>query len=324
MARKRLLASLMIFWSLILISVSGCSSAAKPEARVVRIGYAPRFLSGLTVNYLADKGLLDSPEYKVEWKELDTPATLAQAYEAGNMDIGANIGLTTILMMAEKGVPLKLISLDGYSSVGGIYSKKATSVGALKGLKLSVMPKAFQTTFVSVSMLRNDYGLNVDADTNVIYQSSMAAFALLTKGDVDAALLFGPEAIRARSQGYSELFNLNEQWKKDLGGTSMPISGNVVNPKFLNENKAFVEKFIQAHNDAVKRLQQDPEAIRALIVKWLGLSEADIPSALQEVQGTLPGAGVSPQLILEVKKLTKFSIDNGLVKTIPEDLIWSP
>lgn len=316
---------IIVLLVVMIIFLEGCQTAgSQPKPRVVRIGHTPTLISGLPIAYVAQSGLLDDPDYQITWQESDSPPTLAQAFAARDLDIAVNIGLTTIFSMVDQGVPLRLISIDGYSSTGGIYSKKVTSVGELKGLKVSLLPKSQQTTSVTIALLAKYYGLNVEAGNQVMYQPNAANFALLMKGDVDAAQLMANQAVTAKNQGYTEIFNMNEEWKRVMEGDSIPIAGNIVRPEFLSDNGPFVRKFVEAHNNAVQYLQQHPEELRKLAVKLMKLTEADTPGVVEESLAQMKGAGASPQIFAGVNKLLKFSVETGLAKTIPEDMLWNP
>ncbi|MGN1139262.1 MAG: ABC transporter substrate-binding protein, partial [Ruminococcus sp.] len=137
----------------------------------------------------------------------------------------------------------------------------------------------------------------------------------MERGDIDAALVPEPWGATLLSQGAELVLDYDEVF---LEG-KYDVAVVVVRKEFLENNPDLVEKFLDAHNLATERINNDTEASLEIINKELdeatgkSLGESIIKEAFSRI-------GVSTEINKDsISKFATISKEQEFIKEIPED-----
>lgn len=111
-----------------------------------------------------------------------------------------------------------------------------------------------------------------EGDYTLEYKSEAAEVAAVLAADPSAVGLLPQPFVTAALMQNQELkivLDINAEWEKIQGanGSGMVTGVTVVRKAFLEENRAAVEEFLEAHKDSVAAVREDPETGAALAVE---------------------------------------------------------
>lgn len=204
---------------------------------------------------------------EVKFHELTTGPEQTQALAAGELDFLHALGGTSAIIAASNGVDLKITNIYSRSPKGFMLITKSgiTSPEELKGKKVAG-PKG--TILHQLLLAYLDKGdLKVD-DIEFINMGLPEAMAALESGNVDAALLAGPVALKAIKGGATVVTNGE--------GLVQGLVVTAVSGKFLKENPELVSRFLKVNEEAVKFIGDEFETTLKITGEDTGLSREEV------------------------------------------------
>lgn len=238
---------------------------------------------------------------KVKFHELTTGPEQTNALAAGELDFLHALGGTSAIIAASNGIDLKITNVYSRSPKGFmILSKKddITTPESLKGKKIGG-PKGTILHQVLVGYLGK--GNLKEDDVQFINMGLPEAFAAMESGNIDAALLAGPVALKAINNGAKVVTNGE--------GLTQGLVVTAVSGKFLEKNPDIVKKFVKVNEEAVKYIDKNFEDMLKIVSEDVGLTK-------EEVLKLYPLYDFNPKIkeadIKDLEETQEFLIKNGM------------
>lgn len=238
---------------------------------------------------------------KVKFHELTTGPEQTNALAAGELDFLHALGGTSAIIAASNGIDLKITNVYSRSPKGFmILSKKddITTPESLKGKKIGG-PKGTILHQVLVGYLGK--GNLKEDDVQFINMGLPEAFAAMESGNIDAALLAGPVALKAINNGAKVVTNGE--------GLTQGLVVTAVSGKFLEKNPDIVKRFVKVNEEAVKYIDKNFEDMLKIVSEDVGLTK-------EEVLKLYPLYDFNPKIkeadIKDLEETQEFLIKNGM------------
>ena len=298
-----MLKKIMALMSMVLVLLLGaCGKEKKVEN--INLTYVK---SPLNIPSILEKNLkmfdkeFEKDGIKINFYELTTGPEQTNALAAGELDFLHALGGTSAIIAASNGVDLKITNIYSRSPKGFMLISKSADIKEPKDLvgKKVAGPKGTILHQLLLTYLGKG-NLKVD-DIEFINMGLPEAMAALESGNVDAALLAGPVALKAIKNGAS-VVTTGE-------GLVEGIVVTAVSGKFLKENPQLVDRFLKVNEEAVKFIKDDFETTLKITAEDTGLSK-------EEVMELYPlydfDTEIKPSDIEDLVKTQDFLIENGL------------
>ena len=277
----------------VMLLVAGCGKEKTTVPKEINITYVK---APLNIPSILEKNRdmfgkeFSKDGISVKFHELTTGPEQTQALAAGELDFLHALGGTSAIIAASNGVDLKITNIYSRSPKGFMLISKSADIKEPKDLvgKKVAGPKGTILHQLLLTYLGKG-NLKVD-DIEFINMGLPEAMAALESGNVDAALLAGPVALKAIKNGAS-VVTTGE-------GLVEGIVVTAVSGKFLKENE-----------EAVKFIKDDFETTLKITAEDTGLSK-------EEVMELYPlydfDTEIKPSDIEDLVKTQDFLIENGL------------
>ena len=219
-------------------------------------------------NVIEDEFSKNGKEIEVKYAELTSGADQTQALASGDVDILYAVGGTSIVLAAANGADIKILNMYSrspeafclYSSDGSI-----TSPEDLRG-KTVAGPVGTNLHQLLVAYL-DQAGMTIE-DINYVNMSIPDAKAALDGGSIDAALIAGPTAYKAKEQGYNLVTNGK--------GLTDAVIAVAVREDFYNKYKAELEVFMDAQAGIIEYMSENHDETMEIVTAELDLDKAAV------------------------------------------------
>ncbi|WP_277961283.1 ABC transporter substrate-binding protein [Pseudomonas sp. RIT-To-2] len=255
-------------------------------------------------------GVLDNLPYTLEWKQFTAGSPVAEALNAGSLDLGL-LGDAPPLFLGALGAPIKVIAvtqqnLDGVAIVVGKHSP-IKRIADIRGKRVAIWKGSWSQQLLFTAL--DKAGVPRDS-VDVRYLSALDASHALDGGSVDVIATWEPYVTQQERQGGRVIASAK--------GLIPAQSFVVANNRSLDDKRAAISDFLQrlkkarewtvtdpAHNDAyadawAARTRADREIARA----WFGRAKTDV-------------GPVTPQSIADAQTTIDFFSGLGLIKSYP-------
>jgi ABC-type nitrate/sulfonate/bicarbonate transport system substrate-binding protein len=197
----------------------------------------------------------------------------------------------------------------------------AHSLQDLKGKKIALLPPV-SGQYQDFNLLVAKMGMSLKNDFKPVTGPPPAIEAFLKRGEVDAAIIFEPNATKVDlGGGYRPIFKLTDQWKS-ITGEPLYMLGISANRAWLKGHEKEARCVVTAVHEATKMLANDPTVYKEL-KDVLGVTD---DAQLKEYAKNL-GAIYTPQTADEAKAAIQNQLQEaqklGLISTVP-DPIFTP
>lgn len=180
------------------LSMLGCDNAQYPPLKIgtnVWPGYEPLYLA-------RELGYLDREQGQLV--ELLSASEVIRAYRNGALDVAA-LTLDELLLLREGGIAAQVLLITDTSyGADAIIARTATTVAALKGLRIGVETNALGAYMLSRALGRG--GLTT-SDVEIVSLEANQHEEAFLRGRVDAVVTFEPVRSRLLESGGVEVFN---------------------------------------------------------------------------------------------------------------------
>jgi NitT/TauT family transport system substrate-binding protein len=224
----------------------------------------PIFIA-IAQGYMAEQGVT------LDFVAASSTAAGMQQLAAGSADIGSG-GLTDPLRAIDKGAPIALLRVETQVPPYSLWARPAIkSVADLRGKLISVGgAKDITRIYLERTLIPN--GVSPGQYDMIFAGTTVARFAALSSGAVDAAILVPPASFKARSAGLSLVADVAD-YVRDL-----PFTGYAANTNWARTHKAQLSSFLIATSRGVEWFYKDENRAGAIdiLVKESGLSREDV------------------------------------------------
>lgn len=312
--------SLRLCMSTILVVVvilSGCNTGSTPakvdsnqsatkEDNTLKVGSLPIYdmLPWAVGN---KEGLFEKAGVKVEMVPFRSAAELNTALQAGQLDVGGEI-ITAILMNKDK-EQVKIVRVatgtaPNAQPLFGIVAGKGTGLtkpADLKGKDIAVSRNTV-IDYVTDRMLKKS-GVDSKDVNKVTIPQIPVRLEMLQNGQLAAATLAEPLLTQAIKQGSALIV--------DDSASKAGISATLVTVKTVKEKPNTLKKALAAYEQAVDKINANPEQYRALLVDL-----ASVPDAIKDTFALpkFPKASVPSKEA--IKDINDWMIEQDMIKEV--------
>jgi NitT/TauT family transport system substrate-binding protein len=169
------------------------------------------------------------------------------------------------------------------------------------------------------NLLVAEMGMNLEEDFEVITGPPPGVEAFLKRGEVDAAILFEPNATRLMLEGgFRPVFSLTEQWES-LTGDPLYMLGISANSNWLPGNEEAADCVVSAVRQATDMLANDPSVYEGM-EDVLGATSSEHLDQLAENLAKI----YTPQTADEAEEAIRAQLEKaaefGIVSEVPEQI----
>jgi taurine transport system substrate-binding protein len=219
------------------------------------------------------------PDYRIEWKQFDSGASINTAFVAGAIDIAA-IGSSPVArgLSAPLNIPYKVAwILDVAGDNEALVARNGSGIGSIKDL----VGKKVATSFSSTA----HYSLLAALDRAGVQASSLKLvdlepqdiLAAWTRGDIDAAYTWLPTLAELKKTG-SVLVS-----SRELATAGKPtLDLGVVSTAFASAHPDAVDAWRTAEARALDLLAADRPTAAAAVARQLSISPAEATDQLSQ------------------------------------------
>lgn len=247
----------------------------KPEK--LRIAYSA--LSAMqSIPWIAyDAGLFEKYGLNVELTNASSSVAL-QAILSGDMPLAESPQVGSLQANLNGADTIIIANILEKSMYSLIVNKSIKTSKDLKGKRLGITSPGGTPDALTRKVLKL-YGLNPDKDVTLVQLQDMGLLlAAMVGGSIDGACLSVPHNVKAKTQGFYELLDLNTLKDPIIGGAM------VTSRKYLNEHRDIIKRFMMAYVEGIHRYLTDPEFSINVIKKWTRSDNtADIKTAHEEM-----------------------------------------
>jgi NitT/TauT family transport system substrate-binding protein len=257
------------------LALSGCGGAgpAKDSPSAITIGLIPVADAG---GYFAakDQGFFGKHNIEVKEESIAGGSALLPALESNSMQIGFS-NITSVLQAADSGLDVTCLTgtvKRNDDTTMLIARKNADKIKSAKDLEGKLV--AVSTIGNVNDMLAKNWVDSMGGDSTKV-KFVATGFpdmpAALENGTVDAAVVFEPSTTVARNSGITEV--PGKTVLDVLDNPTAAFSCWVVTKTWLDGHETEAKAFVAALKDADTYLSEDPERLRALLVKDMKVKE---------------------------------------------------
>jgi ABC-type nitrate/sulfonate/bicarbonate transport system substrate-binding protein len=222
--------------------------------------------------------------------------------------------------MYEQGVKMSVFGA-GVGTLGAVIVGKSSaisSIAELKGKKVGGIPGGTTTQDINAS-IRKVHGFDVFKDTQFVQGTAPPDVAnLLTKGDVDAVLIWEPTTTQLTQAGTGAILTSQQQlWEEASGSKETQVHVvYLTTPEIAKEHPDLLADINSAQRQVSELWKtKDPKLVKAF-VEVTQLPEAVVQEALGR---TTPLSGLRDETVSTILQQLQFNRQHG---TILQSDVW--
>lgn len=255
-------------------------------------------------------GVLDHLPYTLEWKQFTAGSPVAEALNAGSLDLGL-LGDAPPLFLGALGAPIKVIAVtrQNLAGVAIVVAKNSPikTVADIRGKRVAIWKGSWSQQLLFTAL--DKAGVPRDA-VQIRYLSALDAAHALDGGAVDAVATWEPYVTQQERQGGRVIATAE--------GLIPAQSFVVANNQSLADKRAAISDFLQRLKKAREWTATDPAHNEAYADAWAERTRADRDIARAWFARAQTDVGpVSPQNITDAQTTIDFFSGLGLIKTYP-------
>jgi NitT/TauT family transport system substrate-binding protein len=260
-------------------------------------------------------GVLNDLPYTLEWKQFTAGSPVAEALNAGSLDVGL-LGDAPVLFLGALGAPIKVVgvSRQNLAGVAIVVGKDSTikSVADLKGKRVAIWKGSWSQQLMLTAL--DQAGIARDA-VEYRYLSALDASHALDGGSVDAIATWDPYVIQQERQGSRVIITAQNL---------IPAQSFIVaSDRSIKGKRELISDFIQRLQKARAWSVANKQNTDTYANAWAVLSKADPEVARRWFERSatvvLP---ITPQVISQAQQTIDFFNDAGLTKTYPAGTVF--
>ncbi len=255
-------------------------------------------------------GVLDHLPYTLEWKQFTAGSPVAEALNAGSLDLGL-LGDAPPLFLGALGAPIKVIAVT-QQNLGGIAivvgkDSPIKTVADIRGKRVAIWKGSWSQQLLFTAL--DKAGVPRDA-VDIRYLSALDASHALDGGSVDVIATWEPYVTQQERQGGRVIATAQ--------GLIPAQSFVVANNHSREEKRAAIADFLQRLKKAREWSVNDPAHNEAYADAWAERTRADRDIARAWFSRAKTDVGpVTEQNIADAQKTIDFFSGLGLIKSYP-------
>jgi ABC-type nitrate/sulfonate/bicarbonate transport system substrate-binding protein len=288
------------------------------EPQVVRVGVLPT--SGIAPLYLGrDKGFFEQRGIELDLQVAAGGAAIVPAVISGDLDIGYGASVSSAIANA-KGLPIKIVA---QGIIGA--SEETNSINKLVVSKSSPIrsPTDLEGGTIAVNTLGSvaEIGIKATLEEHGVDLSKVEFVELalpempaaLEKGRVDAIWGTEPFLSELEAGGARSLYAWDVEFVPDAS-----LASYFAGSRFIEEQRATLDRFVDAVNESLTYAQAHPEEVRETIPKYLEIP----PKAAQSMTLPIWGTDLHADTI---ERQAQAAVKYGVIDEAPDmsDLIYA-
>ena len=285
-------------------------AASKPD-RTFKIAYLTLGWAGVEV--IHQFGLLEERGWNIEWQAVDLISAIVNAFTSGQVDL---IDMSTVIgaQMYEQGVRMSAFGV-GVGALGSVLTGTGPSIRSLpelRGRKVAGIPGTSNTQEINAH-IRKAHGFDLFTDTQFVQATAPPDVAnLLTRGEVEAALIWEPTTTLVTRSGAARIIATQQQlWEQTFGvGATEVHVMYAARPEIAQQYLALLRDVNAAQAEVAELWKKgDTKAVEAMM-KVTKLPEEVVREALGR---TAPLSGLTDQSIEIILQQIRFSREHGSI-----------
>ncbi len=250
----------------------------------------------------------DAVGVPINWIPFNSGGEMAEAMEAGEIDISYSQGLTPFANFVNQGADLKMVGIavsyaeaDNCVARGDLGVTRDNAAESLKGATV-MTPIGNVTHFKMLSMMEF-LGVNLD-DLNIVpAEGGATTAAAFESGEIDVGCAFGGSIVTMLDAGGS-LIMTGAEHESDIGIFTYDIVS--IPTSFGEEYPEVVTAFLKATDDFNNTWAADPETNNPIIAQAAGMEDVgnflggdlwfDFPSVDEQLGADWMGGNVSDSM----------------------------
>ncbi len=216
-------------------------------------------------NVFVDTFSKNGKEVEVKYAEITSGSEQTQALASGDVDVLYAVGGTSVVLAAANGADIKILNMYSRSPEAFCMYSADEAIKSAEDLRGKTIAGPVGTNLhqLLVAYLK-EAGMTID-DVNYVNMSIPDAKAALDGGSIDAALLAGPTAYKAKQQGYNLVTNGK--------GLTDAVIAVAVREDFYNEYKNELEVFMNAEESIIEYMNENHDEAMEMVATELDLDK---------------------------------------------------
>lgn len=312
--------SLVVLSLVLMVAMTGCGKGEE-KATVVNMGYFNNITHAQALLMKAEGSLEASfgDGITVNWNAFNAGPAEVESLFSGAIDIGY-IGPVPALTANVKSNGDVVVLSSATKGGAVLVRRKDSGINGVKDLsgKVVAIPQIGNTQHLNLLQLLSDNGMKPTSEGGDVTVSAVAnadVANMMGRGDIDAALVPEPWGATLLEQGAELVLDYDEIYMQG----QYDVAVVVVRKDFMEANPELVQKFLEAHEAATVKINEDVEnslkTINTEIDNATGksLSESIISAAFGRI-------GVSTEINREaIMGFANISKEQGLIPRLPEE-----
>ncbi len=223
----------------------------------------------------ADGSLGDRIGVPINWVPMNSGGEMAEAMEAGDIDIAYSQGLTPFANFVNSGADLRLVGIavsyaeaDNCVAQASLGVTRDNAADVLAG-KTVMTPIGNVTHFKMLSMMEF-LGVDLDSLNVVPAEGGSTTAAAFTAGDIDVGCAFGGAVVEMLNNG-GELIMTGAEHESDIGIFTYDIVA--IPAAFGEQYPEVVASFLKETEAFNEQWRSDPEAANPIIAEAAGMED---------------------------------------------------
>lgn len=225
-----------------------------------------------------DKSFEQAVGAPIKWVEFSSGAEVLSLFAANEIDI-ARFGNNPAIAGISNGLPIEIIGLEGLVATSERLIAK-NEVGELKALEGKTVAYPPNSTA--------QYALEAAIKLNQLDKQKIKLVALKpaemvsawSRGDIDAAYVWGPFSQQLEAQGGKQIFATEELNKQGI----LVYNNFAVRKEFAQQHPELIAAFLANYQRKVDEYQQDPAAASQKIADYLNLPFDQVSTTLAGIE----------------------------------------
>jgi len=223
----------------------------------------------------ADGSFGDAVGVPINWLPFSSGGEMAEAMEAGDVDISYSQGLTPFANFVNKGADIKLVGIavsyaeaDNCVAQGSLGVTQENAADVLKGA--TVMTPIGNVTHYKMLSMMEHLGVDLDDLEVVAAEGGATTAASFETGEIDVGCAFGGSVVKMLDQG-GDLIMTGAEHESDIGIFTYDIVS--IPTKFGEDHPDVVADFLAATEKFNQDWAADPDQYNATIAKAAGMED---------------------------------------------------
>ncbi|MCF6465309.1 ABC transporter substrate-binding protein [Clostridium sp. Cult2] len=255
--RKKLLC--LLYLIIILSLTTSCGTKEVKEPETIEFCFRDG-IPALTVAKLMKDNPTMAENITINYEIQKSPDLLVTKILKEEADI-AIVPSNLAAQAFNKDLPYKIVGTSTWGTIYLVSTEDINSFEELKGKEIYAFGKGLTPDLVLRYVL-SENGINPDKDVEITYLNSAGEVGpAFISGKTNIALVAEPLAtsIMMKKEDTKIIFNLNKEWSNITGtDKGYPQASLIIKSDLIENNKEFVEKFIQVYEESIKWAKENP------------------------------------------------------------------